>query len=128
MADEEKRETDDEEKDMPVALRLASAIALGFVTACLILLAIYGVVYIFKGCGYDTDSLYGTTASVSEPLAKDTYKEDRLEQINDRIWTVTDDKTGVQYLIYNERGMGGGICPRYNADGTLCIDTEWKGE
>ena len=31
-----------------------------------------------------------------------------------------DNETGVNYLIC-DRGYGGGICPRYNADGTLYV-------
>lgn len=36
-----------------------------------------------------------------------------------------DTETGVHYFIYSEsvyKGGCGGICPRYNADGTLYVD------
>lgn len=36
-----------------------------------------------------------------------------------RIWT--DPETGVQYLLYTAVGRGG-ICPRYNADGSLMVE------
>lgn len=38
-----------------------------------------------------------------------------------RIWT--DPDTGVQYLLYTAVSRGG-ICPRYNVDGTLMIEGE----
>ena len=37
------------------------------------------------------------------------------------IWV--DDKTGVEYIIFSTSGRGG-ICPRYNADGTLRVREE----
>lgn len=44
----------------------------------------------------------------------------RTDDTSIRVWT--DEKTGVQYIIYDRQdGYGGmgGITPRYNADGTL---------
>ena len=35
-----------------------------------------------------------------------------------------DEETGVQYVIYNRGGGGGGITPRLNADGTLYCSPE----
>jgi hypothetical protein len=48
------------------------------------------------------------------------------ETVNDiqekRTFIITDEDTGVQYIVYREKygyaGMGG-ITPRYNSDGTL---------
>ena len=34
-----------------------------------------------------------------------------------------DPDTGVHYLMY-QKGDSGGICPRYNADGTLMVSKE----
>ena len=48
--------------------------------------------------------------------------ENKLKTSNSNIEIWTDEKTGVQYIIYDRNsgyaGMGG-ITPRYNADGTL---------
>ena len=43
---------------------------------------------------------------------------------NEYIHIVTDHKTGVQYIVYREKYMNagfGGITPRLNADGSLCV-------
>ena len=40
-----------------------------------------------------------------------------------QIFYYTDSKTGVQYVIFGGLYRGG-ICPRYNADGTLMIGEE----
>lgn len=40
-------------------------------------------------------------------------------------WVYIDESTGVEYLIYMG-GYDGGICPRYNADGTLKINEEFR--
>jgi len=37
-----------------------------------------------------------------------------------RYSTYIDEETGVNYMIYFDSN-GGGICPRYNADGTLYV-------
>lgn len=43
---------------------------------------------------------------------------------NDNIYVITDPETGVQYIVYREKaynaGMGG-ITPRLNPDGSLCV-------
>ena len=52
--------------------------------------------------------------------AKDDSDKQNTDNVNIEIWT--DEKTGVQYIIYDRKGgyAGmGGITPRYNADGTL---------
>ena len=38
-----------------------------------------------------------------------------------RIHIYVDDETGVNYVVFYESSKGG-ICPRYNADGTLYVD------
>jgi len=50
-------------------------------------------------------------------------KKDRAEDIQkSQTFIITDEETGVQYIVYREQaswaGMGG-ITPRYNSDGTL---------
>ena len=59
------------------------------------------------------------SASDTEALQGYTIRADKSEYV--RIWT--DPKTGVQYLLYTAVGRGG-ICPRYNADGSLMIEGE----
>ena len=51
------------------------------------------------------------------------------------VTVITDNATGVQYIVYAQwagwnvnGGAISGICPRYNADGTLYINPEWSGE
>lgn len=39
------------------------------------------------------------------------------------VTVICDEKTGVEYLIYSDFYKGG-ICPRYNADGTLYVSGE----
>lgn len=41
------------------------------------------------------------------------------------VWIYVDESTGVEYLVY-DGGYDGGICPRYNADGTLKINERFK--
>lgn len=55
-------------------------------------------------------------------------KENDIKEVDPStiiIWT--DEETGVQYVIFQYKkgyaGMGG-ITPRLNADGTLCIESE----
>lgn len=45
--------------------------------------------------------------------------------ITQNVYEYRDSETGVHYLVLNHKsGYGGmgGICPRYNADGTLYVD------
>lgn len=51
-----------------------------------------------------------------------TYKYHPISDDNIYIWV--DKTTGVEYLIYVQ-GNRGGICPYYNADGTLRINEEF---
>lgn len=50
-------------------------------------------------------------------------KEERAKYIQkSQTFIITDEETGVQYIVYREQaGQGGmgGITPRYNSDGTL---------
>lgn len=39
------------------------------------------------------------------------------------ISVIVDEETGVEYVVYNGYNRGG-ICPRYNADGTLRVREE----
>ena len=39
------------------------------------------------------------------------------------ISVIVDEETGVEYVVYNGYNRGG-ICPRYNADGTLKVRGE----
>lgn len=97
-----------------------------FKSAMLIIITLFTVIGL-TGCSTDDYSVSSNTIPVDA-----TYKADRLAEIeNNHIFVITDDKTGVQYIIYSEpfwRGGAGGITPRYNADGTLYIDPEWNGE
>lgn len=57
----------------------------------------------------------------------ETEMSEASEKISSRICIWTDEKTGVQYIIYSDiAGYGGmgGITPRLNADGTLYVSTE----
>ena len=38
------------------------------------------------------------------------------------IWEWRDNETGVHYLGNNGDSYNGGLCPKYNADGTLYVD------
>lgn len=47
------------------------------------------------------------------------------------IFFITDENTGVQYVVYREKegfGAMGGITPRYNSDGTLHTVNDKAGE
>lgn len=88
---------------------------LAFLTASLFTLSC------FAGC--DIEEVHLNT---SEDLREDLRNE-RLDRVNERIYVITDPKTGVQYLVYSEKvynGGMGGITPRLNPDGTLMISTE----
>ena len=76
------------------------------------------------------DDLYAVSVNSIHTTA--SYKTNKLADIEENhLFVITDDKTGVQYIIYSEFGYrsgAGGITPRYNADGTLHIDPEWSGK
>lgn len=53
---------------------------------------------------------------------------DKLENHrSEYVQVYIDESTGVEYLVYNCYGLGG-ICPRYNADGTMKINEEFKND
>lgn len=57
----------------------------------------------------------------SDDTATQTYEQWRASKIeDDYIVIVTDHKTGVQYIVYRE-SYRGGITPRLNPDGSLCV-------
>jgi len=62
------------------------------------------------------------TDSAENPVGSNSTDNDWHIDGNVYVWT--DEETGVQYLIYSDRhsdsGMGG-ITPRLNADGTICV-------
>lgn len=43
--------------------------------------------------------------------------------VSANISVIVDEETGVEYVVYNGYNRGG-ICPRYNADGTLRVREE----
>lgn len=96
------------------------------------LLVIIGLVTLFvvglTGCG----SLDDYAVSVNSIHTTASYKTNKLADIEENhLFVITDDKTGVQYIVYSEvfgRSGAGGITVRYNADGTPYIDPEWSGE
>ena len=47
----------------------------------------------------------------------------KFKSVKTNISFWTDTKTGVEYVLYGD-GARGGICPRYNADGTLYTSGE----
>ena len=72
-----------------------------------------------------------TPATIAHIKKTDNTENHTTSNSTDNDWHVdgnvyvwTDEETGVQYLIYSDRhgdsGMGG-ITPRLNADGTLCV-------
>lgn len=65
------------------------------------------------GCGVKSESETGRTKIYNFTL----LDGDTMRQIYD--WV--DPDTGVHYLIVDDY-RGDGLCPRYNADGTLMID------
>lgn len=74
------------------------------------------------GCTSDVDTAVdGIISIMNEPAEVGEIGDDKIY-----IWT--DKETGVQYVIYSEKLYNagfGGITPRLNSDGSLCIaDTE----
>lgn len=50
---------------------------------------------------------------------------------DDYVYAYVDEESGVEYLVYYydwASGMGVAMCPRYNADGTLKINEEFKND
>lgn len=62
--------------------------------------------------------------NTAEAKGKQNYFMEYIREYDD-IEEWRDTETGVHYLIFDKKdGYGGmgGICPRYNADGTLYVD------
>lgn len=86
------------------------------------------------GCSSDDcgslDDYYAVSVNSIHTTA--SYKTNKLADIEENhLFVITDDKTGVQYIVYSEvfgRSGAGGITVRYNADGTPYIDPEWVAE
>ena len=59
--------------------------------------------------------------------AEDKNDEPQIAEITSYmyVYTYIDKETGVNYLIYDGH-RAGGICPRYNADGSLYVGGEQK--
>lgn len=64
-----------------------------------------------------------------EEIKNNRIKEIKFEVIHNEKWVnvLVDKETGVEYIFY-DGGYNGGLSPRYNADGTLKINEEYKGE
>jgi len=96
------------------------------------LLVIIGLVtlLVVSLTGGNLDDYYAV--SVNSIYTTASYKTNKLADIEENhLFVITDDKTGVQYIVYSEgfgRGGAGGITVRYNADGTPYIDPEWVAE
>ena len=65
----------------------------------------------------------GCIAVEEEEVLPDVYIHH--DQSHHHIYIYIDEHTGVEYLIYDGYESGG-ICPRYNADGTLKINEEFR--
>lgn len=110
----------------------------------LVILGLVGLVALsvvgLTGCSlddYGSSDDYGSlddyyAVSVNSIHTTASYKTRKLADIEENhLFVITDDKTGVQYIVYSEvfgRSGAGGITVRYNADGTPYIDPEWVAE
>lgn len=88
------------------------------------MLAVAGMLLVLfsaTGCEYTVADTTNNEAADNNEAAEDA----RISEIeNENIHIITDHKTGVQYIIYREKFMNagfGGITPRLNADGSLCV-------
>ena len=82
-----------------------------------ILLIVTALIILVVGCG-------STAVNAKSQKSSSRFRIDYITEWND-VEEYRDTETGVHYLIYKDRhgyaGMGG-ICPRYNADGSLYVD------
>lgn len=62
----------------------------------------------------------------TEEVVSDKYIQN-YEHSN-YVYVYVDEYTGVEYLIFSAGSNKGGITPRYNADGTLKINEEFKND
>lgn len=68
--------------------------------------------------GETTDIPEATAAETTELTMEYIGKSNNIEEYRDA-------ETGVHYFVYSDwhgYGAAGGLCPRYNADGTLYVD------
>lgn len=70
-------------------------------------------------------SATGCEYTVADTTNNEAAEDARISEIeNENIHIITDHKTDVQYIVYREKFMNagfGGITPRLNADGSLCV-------
>ena len=52
--------------------------------------------------------------------SENAENESELSEYSNSVYLYIDDETGVEYLVFNSINEGG-ICPRFNADGSLCV-------
>ena len=64
---------------------------------------------------------------ISFTVGCSTTAKTQLEYSNSNCRTVVDYSTGVNYIIYDNTGRAG-MCPRYNADGTLYVTEQTPSE
>lgn len=62
----------------------------------------------------------------TEEVVSDKYIQNY--EYSDYVYVYVDKYTGVEYLIFSAGSNKGGITPRYNADGTLKINEEFKND
>lgn len=51
----------------------------------------------------------------------DANEYQRFTHWSSNLSITVDKETGVNYIVYLDHRTGSGICPRYNADGTLYV-------
>lgn len=64
---------------------------------------------------------------IAEEETEDEYIPN-YKYSSDYVYLYIDEYTGVEYLIFSVGSNKGGITPRYNADGTLKINEEFKND
>lgn len=52
--------------------------------------------------------------------SENAENESESSEYSDSVYLYIDDETGVEYLVFNSINEGG-ICPRFNADGSLRV-------
>lgn len=89
---------------------------LTFIICCLMITTI--VCLLLTGCT-NAEKTGCTDITITTPMEVSSQ-----DIQNDNIYVITDPETGVQYIVYREKvayaGMGG-ITPRLNPDGSLCV-------
>lgn len=64
------------------------------------------------------------TEEETEEVMPDKYIQN-YEYGSHYVYVYVDEYTGVEYLLYDGY-QSGGVCPRYNSDGTLKINEEFR--